>query len=75
MDKINSNKYNEDDLIIFEKKYHNKIFQIFHSLHTREDSTGVGLSIVRKIIELYEGDIWLESKPNKGSTFYFTIKK
>jgi signal transduction histidine kinase len=57
------------------KKYHNKIFQIFHSLNAREDSTGVGLSIVRKIIELYEGTIWLESEPNKGSTFYFTIKK
>jgi PAS domain S-box-containing protein len=65
----------KDNGIGIEKKHHNKIFQIFHSLHTREDSTGVGLSIVRKIIELYEGDIWLESKPNKGSTFYFTIKK
>ena len=65
----------KDNGIGIEKKHHNKIFQIFHSLHTREDSTGVGLSIVRKIIELYEGNIWLESKPNKGSTFYFTIKK
>jgi signal transduction histidine kinase len=65
----------KDNGIGIEKKYHNKIFQIFHSLDTREDSTGVGLSIVRKIIELYEGNIWLESEPNKGSTFYFTIKK
>jgi PAS domain S-box-containing protein len=65
----------KDNGIGIEKKYHNKIFQIFHSLETREDSTGVGLSIVRKIIELYEGNIWLESEPNKGSTFYFTIKK
>jgi PAS domain S-box-containing protein len=65
----------KDNGIGIEKKYHNKIFQIFHSLNAREDSTGVGLSIVRKIIELYEGTIWLESEPNKGSTFYFTIKK
>jgi PAS domain S-box-containing protein len=65
----------KDNGIGIEKKYHNKIFQIFHSLNAREDSTGVGLSIVRKIIELYEGNIWLESEPNKGSTFYFTIKK
>lgn len=65
----------KDNGIGIEKKYHNKIFQIFHSLDTREDSSGVGLSIVRKIIELYEGNIWLESEPNKGSTFYFTIKK
>jgi len=65
----------KDNGIGIEKKYHNKIFQIFHSLHKREDSTGVGLSIVRKIIELYEGNIWLESEPKKGTTFYFTIKK
>jgi signal transduction histidine kinase len=33
------------------------------------------LSIVKKIINLHEGDIWLESEPNVGTTFYFTIKK
>lgn len=65
----------KDNGIGIKKKYHDKIFQIFHSLNTRKDSTGVGLSIVKKIINLHEGDIWLESEPNVGTTFYFTIKK
>lgn len=65
----------KDNGIGIEKEYHDKIFQVFHSLNKREDSTGIGLSIVRKIIDLHEGDIWLESELNKGTTFYFTIKK
>ena len=65
----------KDNGIGIQKKYHDKIFQIFHSLNKRKDSTGVGLSIVKKIIHLHEGDIWLESEPNVGTTFYFTIKK
>lgn len=58
-----------------DKKYHDKIFKIFHSLNKRKDSTGIGLSIVKKIVALHEGEIWLESEPNIGTTFYFTIKK
>jgi light-regulated signal transduction histidine kinase (bacteriophytochrome) len=65
----------KDNGIVINKKYHDKIFQIFHSLNKRKDSTGVGLSIVKKIIDLHGGDIWLESEPNIGTTFYFTIKK
>jgi len=58
-----------------EKKYFEKIFEIFQSLHISDQSTGIGLSIVKKIIDLYNGDIWLESELGKGSTFHFTIKK
>jgi signal transduction histidine kinase len=58
-----------------EKKYHDKIFKIFHSLHKSKDSSGIGLSIVKKIVDLHEGEIWLESEPNIGTTFYFTIKR
>ncbi|MFK8058779.1 MAG: ATP-binding protein [Polaribacter sp.] len=65
----------KDNGIGIEKKYHDKIFQVFHSLNKREDSTGIGLSIVKKIVDLYKGEIWLESEPKKGTTFYFTIKK
>ncbi|MCL7763580.1 PAS domain S-box protein [Polaribacter sp. Z014] len=65
----------KDNGIGIEKKYHSKIFEVFTSLNKREDSTGIGLSIVRKIIDLHEGKIWLESEPNIGTTFYFTIKK
>ncbi|PWG06782.1 sensor histidine kinase [Polaribacter aquimarinus] len=64
-----------DNGIGIEEKYHTKIFQVFHSLNKREDSSGIGLSIIKKIIDLYEGDIWLESQVNEGTTFYFTIKK
>lgn len=65
----------KDNGIGIEKKYHDKIFKVFTSLNKREDSTGIGLSIVKKIIDLHEGEIWLESEPNKGTTFYFTLKK
>lgn len=58
-----------------EKQYHEKIFQIFRSLKKSKDSTGIGLSIVKKIIDNYQGKIWLESEPGLGTTFYFTIKK
>jgi PAS domain S-box-containing protein len=65
----------KDNGIGIEKKYHDKIFQIFNTLNKRKDSTGVGLSIVKKIINLHEGDIWLKSELNVGTTFYFTLKK
>lgn len=58
-----------------EKKFHDRIFKIFHSLNKSKDSTGIGLSIVKKIIDLHEGEIWLESEPGKGTTFFFTLKK
>jgi signal transduction histidine kinase len=57
------------------KEYHEKIFKIFQSVGNKERSTGIGLSIVKKVIDLYEGQVWLESELGKGTTFYFTIKK
>ncbi len=66
----------KDNGVGIAKKYHKKIFEIFHSLKKdNEDSTGIGLSIVKKIINLHEGQIWLDSSPGIGTTFYFTIKK
>lgn len=58
-----------------DEKYFDKIFQTFQKLENTHNSSGIGLSIVKKIIELYEGRIWLESKMGEGTTFYFTIKK
>ncbi|MFC4633536.1 PAS domain S-box protein [Dokdonia ponticola] len=58
-----------------EKKYHEAIFKIFNSLKQSKDSSGIGLSIVKKVIDLYKGNIWVASELNKGTTFYFTLKK
>lgn len=65
----------KDNGMGIEEKYHEKIFKIFNYLNKSQDSSGIGLSIVKKIVDLHRGKIWLESTPGKGSTFYFTIKK
>jgi signal transduction histidine kinase len=58
-----------------DKIYFNKIFKAFEKLENNAESTGIGLSIVKKVVELYGGKIWLNSELNKGTTFYFTLKK
>jgi PAS domain S-box-containing protein len=59
------------------EKYFEKIFEIFQTLTSRDktESTGIGLTIVKKIVELYGGKVWVESKVNEGSTFFFTLPK
>lgn len=64
-----------DNGIGIEERYFKKIFQIFQVLEEKENSTGVGLSIVKKIIDFYNGKIWVESKKDIGTTFYFTLPK
>ncbi|WP_425076753.1 sensor histidine kinase [Psychroserpens sp. S379A] len=58
-----------------DEKYFDKIFKVFEKLENTKDSTGVGLSIVKKIVDVYGGSIWLVSTPGEGTTFYFTLKK
>ena len=65
----------KDNGVGIDKKYHDTIFKIFHSLNKSKESTGIGLSIVKKIIDLYKGKIWIDSDFGKGTTFYFTFKK
>lgn len=64
-----------DNGIGIEEKYFDKIFKIFQYLEAREDSTGIGLAIVKKVIHSLGGDIWLESVCGEGSTFFFTLPK
>ena len=60
-----------------ELRHFERIFQLFQTLAPRDrvEGTGVGLSLVKKIVEMYGGKIWLESKVGEGSTFFFTLPK
>ncbi|CAM4163877.1 PAS domain-containing sensor histidine kinase [Zobellia nedashkovskayae] len=65
----------KDNGVGIPKEYHKKIFEIFQSIGANERSTGIGLSIVKKIIDRYEGEVWVESEKDLGTEFHFTIKK
>ncbi|MFC6859394.1 PAS domain S-box protein [Zunongwangia atlantica] len=65
----------KDNGVGIEKEHHQRIFKIFNALGTHEKSTGVGLSIVKKVIDLYDGEIWLDSEVGKGTVFFFSLKK
>jgi len=54
-------------------EYHDRIFGLFDKLDAKTEGTGIGLTIVKRIIEVHGGRIWVESESGKGSTFYFSL--
>ncbi|MBM3176240.1 MAG: hypothetical protein FJZ93_11110, partial [Chloroflexi bacterium] len=65
----------KDNGIGIDPQYSERVFLIFQRLHREAyPGTGIGLSIANRILQRHGGRMWLESKPGKGSTFYFTIK-
>ena len=54
-------------------EHHERIFGLFNKLDPLAEGTGVGLAIVKRIIEFHGGRIWVESEAGQGATFFFTL--
>jgi signal transduction histidine kinase len=67
--------YVRDNGIGIAPEHHDRIFGLFNKLNPRAEGTGVGLAIVKRIIEVHGGRIRVESEAGKGATFYFTLGK
>ena len=65
----------KDNGIGIEQDYQDRVFAMFQRLHTQDhfSGTGIGLSICKKIVENNRGQIWFESNPGEGTTFFFTL--
>lgn len=66
----------KDNGIGIEKKFHGKVFGLFDKLDPHSSGTGIGLALVKRIIEVHGGKIWIESQSNpSGTTFFFTLSE
>jgi signal transduction histidine kinase len=64
----------QDNGIGIYKEHHESVFELFSKLDSQTDGTGIGLGLVKRIIEVHNGRIWVESEPGKGATFKFTLQ-
>ena len=62
-----------DNGIGIDPRFTERIFGLFNKLDARTEGTGIGLALVKRIIEFHGGRIWVESELGKGTTFYFTL--
>jgi len=65
----------KDNGIGIAPEYHERVFGLFNRLNPDLDGTGIGLTLVKRIIEYYGGRIWVESEAGQGTTFYFTLPR
>lgn len=63
----------QDNGIGIDPKFNERIFGLFNKLDATTPGSGIGLTLVKRIVEVHGGKIWLESQPGKGATFYFTL--
>ncbi|MFN3492704.1 MAG: sensor histidine kinase, partial [Anaerolineales bacterium] len=63
----------QDNGIGMDPKFTDRIFGLFNKLNTDSPGSGIGLTLVKRIVEVHGGKIWVESELGKGSTFYFTL--
>jgi signal transduction histidine kinase len=62
-----------DNGIGIASEHHDRVFGLFNKLDVKSDGTGIGLALVKRIIEVHGGRIWVQSEPGQGTTFYFTL--
>jgi two-component system, chemotaxis family, sensor kinase Cph1 len=67
--------YVKDNGMGIAPEYHERIFGLFNKLDAKSEGTGVGLALVKRIIEVHGGRIWVESDTGQGSVFYFTLPR
>jgi PAS domain S-box-containing protein len=62
-----------DNGIGIDSQFHERIFGLFNRLNPEVEGTGVGLSLVKRIVEFHGGKVWVKSEAGQGATFYFTL--